>query len=142
MNNENHPLWKIVEFRTANGEGVVSKWFRKCKKIDPFAEQEFLTILDNLSVLKKELWSMPEYRDMVNMEGIGEIRFQNKQKLQLRVFGMFLEDEQKYVMLGGAVKEGDNHYDPDSIKNTVISRRDDILQGFVDTKDFNYLEDE
>jgi hypothetical protein len=143
MNDENKPLWKLMEYELLSGEGAITKWFRKCKKIDGYAELEFETILGILLPLKRELWDLPEYRaKMVNMEGIGEIRFENKQKKQLRIFGMFLEEEMQYVMLIGAVKEGANDYDPNEAKGTAINRQDDVLKGYNAIIEFKNEEDE
>ncbi len=76
------------------------------------------------------------------MEDIGEIRFENKQKKQLRVFGMFLEEKMQYVMLVGAVKEGKDDYDPNEAKNTALSRKDDVLKGYNAIIEFKNEEDE
>lgn len=120
-----------MEYQLFSGEGAITKWLRKCKKVDGYAELEFEDILGILLSLKKELWVLPEYRaKMVNMEGIGEIRFENKQKKQLRIFGFFYEEKMQYVMLAGAVKEGNNDYDPNEVKATAISRRDDVLKEY------------
>lgn len=132
-----------MEYELSNGKGAITKWFRKCNKIDGYAESEFETILGILLSLKKELWSLPEYRaKMVNMEGIGEIRFQNKQKKQLRIFGMFLEEEMQYVMLIGAVKEGTDDYEPNDAKITARNRQDDVLKGYSGIIEFKDEEDE
>lgn len=67
---------------------------------------------------------------MVNMDDIGEIRFENKQKKQLRIFGFFREEKMQYIMLIGAVKEGKNDYEPNDAKTTALSRRDDVLKAY------------
>ncbi len=130
MNDENQPQWDFMEYKLFNGRGAVSKWLTKCKKVDDSSFAQFTTIIETLAALKKELWDLPDYRaKMVNMEGIGEIRFENKQKKQLRVFGTFKEEDGQYIMLGGAVKDGKNNYDPSDIFNTVKDRRDEIIRG-------------
>ena len=131
MIDENQPLWTLMEYQLFNGKGAITKWLRKCKKVDGYAELEFENILGILLPLKKELWDLPEYRaKMVNMEDIGEIRFENKQRKQLRVFGFFEEEKMQYVLLLGAVKEGTDDYEPNGAKATAMSRRDDVLKGY------------
>ena len=143
MIDEQKPLWTLMEYESTSGEGAITKWLRKCKKVDNFARLEFETNLGILLPLKKDLWEMPEYRQkMVNMEDIGEIRFENKQRKQLRIFGFFLEEKMQYVMLVGAVKEGTNDYEPNDVKKTAISRRDDVIKSYTNIIEFKRDDDE
>lgn len=142
MSGENQPYWTITQYPLFNGKGAISKWCGKCRQYDDFAELEFETLVQALSSLKNErLWSMPEYRWMTNLEDIGEIRFRNKNKVPLRVFGFFLPDKQEYVMLLGAV-EDNKTYDPKDAFKTAMARRKEVLDGIVEPIPFSFEDEE
>lgn len=112
MIGENEPFWKLMQYTSSGGNGVITRWLKKCRNYDDYAKDELETILDILTALKNEkLWSMPEYRWMTNLEDIGEVRFKKKNKVPLRIFGIHLKEKAQYVMLIGAV-EDNKKYDP------------------------------
>lgn len=142
MNSENEPFWKLMQYTTSGGDGVITKWLKKSKNYDDFAKEELETVLDILIVLKNEkLWSMPEYRRMTNLEDIGEIRFKSRNKVQLRIFGIFLKEKLQYAMLIGAI-EDNKKYDPQNTLDTALVRRGDVLNDGVELIEFNYKDDE
>jgi hypothetical protein len=128
MNDENRPFWTFTQYPQGN-KGAITKWRKKCKKYDGYADLEFETVVNTLSALaNKQLWSEPEYKVMTNWEGIGELRFENEAGTPLRVFGFFREEEKEFVMLAGAV-EDNRKYDPADIRKICIGRRNDIKLG-------------
>ncbi len=131
-----------MEYTSFSGNGVITKWLKKLKNFDTFAESEWLNRLDILPALSNDkLWSMPEYRRMTNLKDIGEIRFQSKNKVQFRVFGFFLKEKQQYVMLIGAI-EDNKKYDPTNAFDTALTRREDVLNEDVIIIEYKYNEED
>lgn len=146
MNNENRPYWKFTQYPLAN-KGAIDKWRKKCKEYDDYADLEFQNILNILSALKKELWTDPEYKQrgfsilpykkMVSWGDIGELRFTNKAKTPLRVFGFHRDESSEFVMLGAAV-EDNKKYDPAEIRDICVGRKKDIDLGRDTPIDFDF----
>jgi hypothetical protein len=114
-------IWKFVEFVTLGGRGVITQWVDK--DIEMEAEIEFHATLTALAVTPRDLWVRPDYSPFDSE--IGEIRF-FANKLQHRVFGFFLADVSKYVMLVGATKKG-KIYNPREAVDTARKRRKLII---------------
>lgn len=140
MSNEDRPLWKFKQYPLSD-KGVIDKWRKKCKEYDDYAENEFQTIVNTLSALKREHWSKPEYKGMVNWPGIGELRFTNSGKTPLRVFGFHDEEGMEFIMLAGATKDN-NKYDPSDIRDMCLGRKKDIELGRDTPIDFDFSDGE
>lgn len=110
-----------MEFVTLGGRGVITQWADK--EIEVEAEIEFHATLRVLEVSPRDQWTRPDYAPFD--PEIGEIRFFANQ-LQHRVFGFFLSDADKYVMLTGATKKG-RIYNPREAVETARNRRKLII---------------
>ncbi|MDX6575123.1 MAG: Phage derived protein Gp49-like [Blastocatellia bacterium] len=109
-------IWTFVEIETVGGRGVITDWV---EDLDMEAEEDFHGILRGLEVAPRALWVRPVY-DVFDPE-IGEIRFKAN-GLQHRVFGFFLTELSRYVMLIGATKKG-RSYNPRDAVNTARKRK-------------------
>lgn len=136
MSDQDGPYWRFTQY-PLEGKGAIDKWRKKCRHYDDYAEIEFEIIIKNLSSLKRESWSAPEYKTMANWDGIGELRFQNTAKKPLRVFGFHREEVRDFVMLAGAV-EDNKKYDPADIRGICIRRKKDIELDRQTAIDFDF----
>lgn len=131
MNVDDQSIWIFKEYVTDNGTAIVTKWYKKLKRsgqIDKAAESRLITALDTLSATTNALlWDVPYYKKMTDLEGIGEIRFKNKQGLQLRIFGTFAKDEKVFALLIGAI-EDQAAYEPTDARSTAADRRKDVFE--------------
>jgi hypothetical protein len=142
MSSGNHPYWFFRQH--PSGDGVITRWRKKCPKYDDYAEIEFETVINTLKAIKNNrLWfDDPKlFKRMTNWEGLAELRFKNKAGKPLRVFGFFREEKQEFIMLGGAV-EDNQKYDPSDIRDICIKRQKDILQERAIPIDFTFDDEE
>lgn len=142
FNDENKPSWTFVEYASFSGEGVITKWLRKLKQYDDHAKLDMITTLDILSAVESEKsWAYPEYRKMTNnWADIGEIRFSNRNKVQLRIFGVFDTEARKFVMLAGAI-EDNKKLTPFETRTTAIDRNKEVKNGTAVLVEFKYDDD-
>lgn len=123
-------LWTFTEYVSFGGRGVISEWVKK--DIEILAKIEFHITLTFLELAPRDLWTRPEYSPLDSE--IGEIRFKAN-NLQHRVFGFFISDEFKYVMLKGSTKKGSLYTPKDAIK-TARERKDDIINKRSSTNEY------
>lgn len=150
MDNKDRPLWKFKQYPLTE-KGAIDRWRKKCREYDAYADAEFQTIVNILSSLKKELWTDPEYKQrgfsilpykkMAAWGDIGELRFTNKAKSPLRVFGFHDDEAKEFIMLGGAV-EDNQKYDPAEIRDICVGRKKGIEQGLDIPIDFDFSDEE